>query len=87
LALSIAGGTKAVEGPNILNFMVPEDIEVSIIGADAKISVFRRVPLSVEFLHLEFPASKDESERTFIGTMPCVTFHSNFSHRSSEDWR
>jgi hypothetical protein len=73
LAVS-ARGAKTVETPEILGFVVTEDVEIAVLGANAKISGARRIPAAVKILDVVGAAAKGETQRTFVGAIACVTF-------------
>jgi hypothetical protein len=77
----LASRSKTVESPNVLSFVVAEDVEVAVVGTHAKVSGLRGIPLAVEFLHLETPSAQDEPQRPFIGPVPRITFDAHLAHR------
>ena len=76
----LAPGAEGVESPEVLHFVVAEDIEVAVVGADAEVAGAGGVPLVLDFGDLEGAAAQGEALRALIGAKAGVTLDANFAH-------
>src|ERR1700674_5912395 len=76
-----ARGAKPLQRPDVHALIMPQDIEVAVNGAYAKINRSGRVPAVLHFGDLEQPSPQHKPQRVLIGAIPGVTFHSDLTHR------
>jgi len=68
---------ERIEGPRIVLFVVAQDVEIAVIGADAEASVSDPVPLIEHFRHLigaPIPRLRDEAQRALVRLVAGVAF-------------
>lgn len=73
-------GTKSVKRPQILPFVMAQDIEIAVVGTNAEICGIRRVPPAINFIYLKLTATKDETKRALVGAKPRVALDAHFAH-------
>ena len=74
-------GSKSVQGPGILYFIVAQNIIISVVSANAKINRGGGIPLIVHFIDDEISAAESKFLRPLIGLKSRVTLDANFVHR------
>jgi len=78
-----SGGTEAIERPDILTFIVAENVIISVVCANPKIAGIGRVPAAIELVDLKFAASENEAKGSFIGAIPGITLNAHLAHNAS----
>jgi len=76
------GGAEGVERPDVLNFIVAEDVEISVVGANPEIDRVRLVPLVFHVHDLKFPAANRETRRPLVGAVARIALHLDGTHTS-----
>jgi len=77
------GGSEGIEGPDVLNLVVPENVEVSIHCANAEVDRIRLVPLVLNGDDLKRFTANLEPIRALVGAVACVTFDLDGGHEPS----
>jgi hypothetical protein len=71
---------KTVKRPEILRFVMTENVVVPVIREDAEVACVGGIPSSVQSAHLELPPAKDKTKGPFVGTVPRITFDAYVVH-------
>jgi len=75
-----APGAEGVEGPGVLHFVVAEDVEIAVVGADAEVAGAGGVPLVLNFGDFEDATAENEALRALVSAKASVTLDANLAH-------
>lgn len=73
---------KTVKRPEILRFVMTENVVVPVIRKDAEVACIGGIPSSVQSAHVELPPAKHKTKGPFVGTVPRITFDAYVVHRA-----
>ncbi len=73
--------SERVQCPLSALLIVPENIDVSILGSDAEIHRGNTIPLVFHLADFQCLISQAEPQRTLIGPVPSVTLYLNRAHK------
>jgi len=74
------GCAESVERPDVLDFVVAEDVKIAVVGANAKVDGVRLVPLVIDGDDVEIPAANREANRPLVGAVARVALHLDGTH-------
>src|ERR1700682_6504482 len=79
--LPLASGTKGVQAPNILRFVMAQDKVVPVLRANAKIDRARRIPLILNFHDFEGAPAQSKTYGALVGSISGIALDAHFAHR------
>src|SRR5580704_3975106 len=76
-----AGRSEGVQGPNVHAFVVTEDVEIAVVGLNAKIDGSRRIPTIFNIVDLKDMPAQDEAQGPLISAIACIALDANLRHK------
>jgi hypothetical protein len=79
----LPSGAKTVQSPDVLGFIVTQNVIIAVACAHSEIACGRGVPAAVELVDFELAAAESKPERAFIDAITRIAFDAHFIHGAS----